>query len=52
MYNMSYYNIGSEVCHKGSFLCSRSDICIANKYKCNHFRDCLHGEDEDPLMCG
>lgn len=47
-----YYYIGSEVCHKGSFLCGKSDVCIANKYKCNHFRDCLHGEDEDPLMCG
>ncbi|CAH1732635.1 relaxin receptor 2-like [Aphis gossypii] len=46
-----YLNYDSNGCHEGSFLCTRSDICIANKYKCNNHSDCQHGEDEDSLVC-
>ncbi|CAI6356912.1 unnamed protein product [Macrosiphum euphorbiae] len=46
-----YLNYGSSDCHEGSFLCIQSDVCIANKYKCNNFSDCQHGEDENYLIC-
>ncbi|KAF0771015.1 relaxin receptor 2-like, partial [Aphis craccivora] len=46
-----YLNYDSNGCHEGSFLCTQSDICIANKYKCNNHSDCQHGEDEDSLLC-
>lgn len=44
--------IGSKECHEGSFLCVKSKVCIANKYKCNKNRDCFYGEDENNLTCG
>ncbi|XP_050527961.1 relaxin receptor 2 [Daktulosphaira vitifoliae] len=46
-----YLNFGTKVCHEGTFLCSKSEICIPNLYKCNKYKDCLHGEDEDPVQC-
>ncbi|KAL4235004.1 Low-density lipoprotein receptor-related protein 12 [Mactra antiquata] len=30
----------------------RRYMCLHNMYKCNGASDCLHGEDEDPAMCG
>lgn len=49
--NVILSHLDSNGCHEGSFLCSQSGICIANKYKCNNHSDCQQGEDEDSLLC-
>lgn len=35
-----------------SFRCSTNEKCITTDDLCNNITDCLHGEDENDIICG
>jgi hypothetical protein len=35
-----------------SFRCSSNSSCLTQDDLCNNITDCLHGEDEDEIICG
>ncbi|KAF5274097.1 hypothetical protein FQR65_LT04495 [Abscondita terminalis] len=41
-----------NTCDLNEFYCNQSDVCIKHELRCNHFKDCLFGEDEKNCSYG